>query len=163
MPNGTGVSNIDLSRSPSHSLSPLRFHSALSLFLLVPLPPAVARSSAANNSRGSGEGRGKEGFTRKSQPKPRSGGHSPVEQTHAHAPTNDAKLCPDRSPPTFKFHHFFFHSSPIPHRLRFVLSASNLSSYKRTIPSLERKMCISRCTWIRKDICFFLSSDTILR
>lgn len=139
MPNGTGVSNIDLSRSPSHSLSPLRFHSALSLFLLVPLPPAVARSSAANNSRGSGEGRGKEGFTRKSQPKPRSGGHSPVEQTHAHAPTNDAKLCPDRSPPTFKFHHFFFlpfHSSPIPHRLRFVLSASNLSS--ETYDSLVR-------------------------
>lgn len=156
MPNGTGVSNIDLSRSPSHSLSPLRFHSALSLFLLVPLPPAVARSSAANNSRGSGEGRGKEGFTRKSQPKPRSGGHSPVEQTHAHASTNDAKLCPDRSPPTFKFHHFFFFHSIL---LRFRIGFASFYPLpiflrKRTIPSLEPKICISRCTWIRMDICF---------
>lgn len=71
-----------------HSLS---YTCTGSLFLLVSLPPHCTELGCEQL----GEQRGtrvKEGFTRKSQPKPRNGGHSPAEQTHVHAPTTDANL-----------------------------------------------------------------------
>lgn len=64
VPNGTGVSNIDLSRSPSHSLSLLHLRPPLALSLSLSFSSflflRVAQSSAANKSGdrgGTGEGR----------------------------------------------------------------------------------------------------------
>lgn len=150
MPNGTGVSNIDLSRSPSHSLSLLHFHSALSFSSFLSLHRCTELGCEQLEGEGGGEGRGKEGFTRKSQPKPRSGGHSPVEQTHAHAPTTDAKLCPDRSPSTFKFHHFFF---------PFFSDSASASRFYPISLEIEHKMFLGARD--RGGYLFFVSSKIV--
>lgn len=166
MPNGTGVSNIDLSRSPSHSLSPLRFHSALSLSFssfpsLPPLHGARLRTTRGGVERGEGR-KGSPGSP--SQSPGAEDIHQSSKHTHMHPPTmrNFARTAA-LQPSNFTIF-FFFHSILLRFRIGFA-SFYPLPIFlrKRTIPSLERKICISRCTWIRKDICFFLSSDTILR
>lgn len=94
VPNGTRVSNIDLSRSLSQSFALPYGSGWLALFLLVSLPLPVHRVAARLRREG---GQRREGFTRKSQPKPRSGGHSPA--TSKHTPIRDRNLPRDSSLP----------------------------------------------------------------
>lgn len=89
VPNGTGVSNIDLSRSPSHSLSPLRFHSALSLSFssfpsLPPLHGARLRTTRGGVERGEGR-KGSPGSP--SQSPGAEDIHQSSKHTHMHPPT----------------------------------------------------------------------------
>lgn len=138
MPNGTGVSNIDLSRSPSHSLSPLRFHSALSLS---PRSPPSRRCTELGCEQLEGEWRGaREGRVHQEVPAKAQERRTFTSRANTRTCTHQrCETLPGPQPSNLQISPFFFlpfHSSPIPHRLRFVLSASNLSS--ETYDSLVR-------------------------